>query len=322
MKRNFYWLLALVLVTGAGGFLYQRYGHRHGGKDAYREARVERGDISTTILATGTVQPENRLDIKPTIAGRVEQVLVEEGQMVKKGQMLAWISSTERAALIDAARAEGPAEVARWEKLYRASPVVAPIPGMIIARNVENGQTFSTTDAILTMSDRLTVKAQVDETDIAAIHLKQSAEIVLDAYPGNRLPAVVDQIAYDAKTVNNVTTYTIDVLPVKTPEFMRSGMTANVTFQSDAHKGVLIIPTDALKIDAGKSSVTLRDENGDTYQKPVQTGLNDGKHVEIVSGLTEQDIVLVPVFALKDKKNGANPFSPMGGGRPRGGGGR
>ena len=70
-------------------------------KTTYKEFKVTRGDIRQTILASGTVKPENRLEIKPPIAGRVEQVLVNEGQKVRKGQILAWMSSTERAALLD-----------------------------------------------------------------------------------------------------------------------------------------------------------------------------------------------------------------------------
>jgi macrolide-specific efflux system membrane fusion protein len=53
--------------------------------------------------------PQNRLEIKPPIAGRAEEVLVNEGELVKAGQIIAWMSSTDRAALLDAARAQGPA---------------------------------------------------------------------------------------------------------------------------------------------------------------------------------------------------------------------
>ena len=59
--------------------------------------------IQTTITATATVQPQNRLEIKPPINGRIDQILVQEGEMVKTGEVLALMSSTERAALLDAA---------------------------------------------------------------------------------------------------------------------------------------------------------------------------------------------------------------------------
>ncbi|NDG86305.1 MAG: biotin/lipoyl-binding protein, partial [Proteobacteria bacterium] len=74
-------------------------------KLTYHEAAVEQGVFVESIVATGTVSPENRLVIKSPVAGRIEKILVKEGQKVWKGQVLAWISTTERAALLDSARA-------------------------------------------------------------------------------------------------------------------------------------------------------------------------------------------------------------------------
>src|SRR5512139_343310 len=214
--------IAMLLLLGVGGALwYWRAGRE--AAPAYREVSATRGEIETTILSTGLVQPKNRLEIKAPIPGRADEVLVDEGQKVHRGQILAWMSSTERAALIDAARARGPEEVKRWEELYRATPILAPLDGTLITRNLEPGQTFTSVDAVFVMSDFLVVNAQVDETDLAQIRLRQSASIVLDAYPDQSFTGKVSQIAYDAKTVNNVTTYVVEVLPDKTPHFMRSG---------------------------------------------------------------------------------------------------
>jgi membrane fusion protein, macrolide-specific efflux system len=288
----------------------------------YQESSVTRGDLQAKVLSTGVVQPENRLEIKPPIPGRVEAVSVEEGQTIRKGQQLALMSSSERAALLDAARAKGSEELKKWEEFYQAAPILAPINGTLILRAVEPGQTVTSADTLLVMSDRLTVKAQADETDIAEIRLKQKAEIVLDAYPTQTIPAHVDQIAYEAKTVNNVTTYIVDVLPDETPPAMRSGMTANVTFLAASKQNVLRVPSSGLQTKEGRSVVLLPPKN--RGEKPAETeikiGLNDGKFVEVVSGLSEGAVVLVP--QLKSEKAEAsktptNPFSPFSGRRPR-----
>ena len=140
------------------------------------------------------------------------------------------------------------------------------------------------------MSDRLTVKAQVDETDIAEIHLKQRAEIVLDAYPDRAIPARVDQIAYEAKTVNNVTTYIVDVLPDKTPSFMRSGMTANVTFLTADKKGVLLVPAQRASDQGGplRGPPAAGEAQGEAGGKGGQTGRHGrekhGSDVRAVGG--------------------------------------
>jgi macrolide-specific efflux system membrane fusion protein len=167
MKRKIIILLvgaALLLATAAGLWWWTR---ADTSSLTYRAVSATRGRLEVTVQSTGTVQPLNRLEIKPPLAGRAEQVLVREGQVVKKGQVLLWMSSNERAALIDAARARGPEEVRRWEEFYRATPVIAPIDGTIILRNIEPGQSFTANDAVLVIADRLQVEAQVDETDIA-----------------------------------------------------------------------------------------------------------------------------------------------------------
>jgi len=288
----------------------------------FRTVRVTRGDLHVTVLATGTIQPQNRLELKPPIAGRTEDILVKEGQSVQKGQILAWMSSTERAALLDAARAKGPEEVAHWEERYKPTPLIAPIDGTVIARNVEPGQSVTASDAVLVLSDRLIVKVQVDETDIGQIQLDQYARITLDAYPGETIEGRVDHIAYEAKTVNNVTIYEVDVLPVRVPPFMRSGMTANVTFLVEHKEGVLVLPSEAVRQDHGQATILVPDRS-QRHPRPqeVVTGLTDGKNIELLSGASEGDTALIPTIrsARGSGPPPASPFSPFGRGPRQGG---
>lgn len=277
----------------------------------YKEVTVTRGNISHTILSSGFVQPRNRLQIKAPVSGRIEQILVKEGQVVTKGDIMAWMSSTERAALLDAAAGQGPEVYKKWAELYLATPVLAPIAGTVIQKNVEPGQTFASSDAIFQISDQLTVKAQVDETDISRIKLKESAVIMLDAYPDERLPAFVEKIAFDSSTVNSVTTFVVDVIPEKTPAFMRSGMTANVTFAVDTRKDVLLMPSEALKVVDGKIVVLLKNpETGEPERHAIEVGIADGKMTEVLSGLKENDVLLISEFRLGDRKEVSSPFGP------------
>ncbi len=309
------WWVVLIIIGGLVFFASKWPGQKKEAP-AFRPVQVVRGDLRLSVLATGVVQPENRLEIKPPIGGRTEEVLVEEGQSVQKGQVLAWLSSTERAALLDAARAKGPDELAHWQELYKPTPLIAPLDGIVIARNVEPGQTVTAQDAVLVMSDRLIVKASVDETDIGQIRLDQKARITLDAYPEKVIAASVHHIAYEAKTVNNVTTYQVDVLPDSSPDFVRSGMTANVTFLVAGRKDVLILPAEGIS-QADRRATGLRpDPSGkkEAIPQEVAVGISDGKKVEILSGLKESDTVLVPMVRMPRSSGGAqtNPFSPFG----------
>lgn len=323
MKRIFAIGLAILILGGGTYAAYRWWGSREG-SPKYTTVQVAKDDIRQTVLATGIVQPQNRLEIKPPIAGRAETILVKEGEEVRKGHILAWLSSTERAALLDAARAKGKEELAHWKEIYKPTPLVAPISGLIIARKVEPGQTVTANEAVLVMSDRLIVKAQVDETDVGQVKVGQKARITLDAYPNEKIFAEVDHIAFEAKTVNNVTTYEVEVVPKHIPEVMKSGMTANVNFVVNSKESVLVLPADAIRQEGKESYVLLPDTaaTGAPGKQTVETGISDGRRIEIVSGLKEGDSVLIAAreFKLKEGRGKDNPLNPFGAGKRRQGG--
>ncbi len=306
-------MIAFGLLALLSGICAVVFVHLASKKDQseYDRHSVTRGNIRASVLSTGLVKPENRLEIKPPIAGRIEDVLVHEGDHVKKGQILAWMSSTERAALIDAARSKGAANLAYWENLYKPSSIIAPIAGLLIARNVEPGQTLTAQDAAFVMSNRLIVKAQVDETDLGKITLGQKAEIVLDAFPQNVIAGTVAHIAYEAETINNVTIYQIDILPKEIPAFMRSGMSTNVRFVIAEHPAVLRLPLTVLQQRKNRNGVLLADGAKARWQS-IQTGLDDGQYIEVLSGLAENDTVLTPKFDFDSSRpGGGNPLIPQ-----------
>lgn len=282
-----------------------------------REVRASYGTIRKTISTVGTVQPQNRIEIKPPISGRVEAVLVREGQRVKRGSVIALLSSTERAALLDAARAQGEEAVRYWEDVYKPTPLLAPIDGEIIVRAVEPGQTVTANDVIVVLSDRLIIKAQVDETDIGRTRLLQQAEVSLDAYPDIRVPAYVDHISYESKIVNNVTIYEVDILPKYVPKVFRSGMSATVEIIEAEVKNALMLPREAIQNNSEGSYVLVRDNGGKIIQKQVKTGMSDETRVQILEGLGPDDVVVIKtVAAATPKKNGrGSPLVPFGGRR-------
>lgn len=274
----------------------------------YTEVNPTRGEIRITVTSTGPVAPQGRIELKPPVPGRMESVLVKEGQKVRRGQILAWMSSTERAALLDSARAVSAEEYERFRGYYKATPIIAPVSGMIILRNVEPGQTVAAADVLLVVSDRLEVVAKVDETDIARLKPGVKAEIILDAYPKETIAAKVSAIAYEAKTVNNVTSYDVETVPLKQPEFMRSGMTANVTFILSQKQDVLTIPVAAIQFKKESPFVLVKDTSGKPIETAIELGESDGANTEVTAGLDEKSIVLIPRMQVPAKP-GANPFA-------------
>lgn len=303
-----FWILLLGFCPGCAGK-----------KEAPPEiVQVKTGRIESSIPSTGTVMPRNRLEIKPPVAGRIESVLVKEGQRIQKGQILAWMSSQERVTLIDAARAGGEAELKRWEEMYKPTPIVAPINGFIIQRDVEVGQSFGSSDTVLVMADRLIVKSQVDETDIGRIHVNQSASIVLDAYPKDIIKGIVEHIAYESKVVSNVTVYEVNVIPRSVPAFFRAGMSATVNFSLAEKDNTLLVPTRAIRKRGNNAYAFKVNGNSDT-PVPIQvnTGLEDKENTEIISGLSAGDKIMIPTSTLLKKigftRNGNRmPINPFG----------
>jgi macrolide-specific efflux system membrane fusion protein len=321
------WLIVLA-IAAAGGLAAAWYLTREKGETVeVREIKPSRGRIVTEISTTGTVQPQNRVAIKPAISGRVEQILVKEGDAVTAGQVLAIMSSTDRAALLDAARERGPEALKYWEDAYKPFPLVAPINGEVIVKSVEPGQTVATSDAVLVLSDRLIVKAQVDETDIGKIKVGQSARISLDAYPELKVRAAVDHIAYESKVVSNVTIYEVDILPKKVPEVFRSGMSANVSIIEEEKENALLLPVEAVQKSNDGNFVTVKtgpDEK--PARREIELGLVNDRHVEIVSGIDDDTVVTISSrkYTLeKQSQSGTNPFMPARpGGRSGSGGGQ
>ncbi len=310
----------LVIAAAAAVFVVS-----HGKKDPQKNSKQispAYGTISNVVSATGTVQPQNRLQIKPPIGGRIEKILVQEGQSVKTGDILAVMSSTERAALLDAARLQGgEGTVKEWEDVYKPTPLLAPIDGEVIVKSVNPGQTVTPSDDVVVLSDRLIVQAQVDETDIGKVKVGQMAMLSLDAYPQIKVKGRVDHIYYESKLISNVTIYQVDIVPQEVPEVFRSGMSANVQIVQEQKENVLLITKEAVKKRQDKNFVMVDQGFGKPVRREIELGIADENNVEVLSGLSPQDKVVIvsqKYTPPKGSKPGSSPFMPQGGGGGRG----
>ena len=313
-KRIFYLGLLIILFSLASIVIKAR--NNTPSQQVIGEITPHYGSINTFISTTATVQPQNRLEIKPPISGRIEKILVNEGESVKAGQILAWMSSTERAALLDAASAQGEEAQKYWQEAYKPTPLLAPIEGEVIVRAVEPGQTVTSAEAVIVLSDRLIVKAQVDETDIGKVTLGQSAIISLDAYPQKEVNGTVDHIAYESQIINNVTIYEVDILPEKVPEVFRSGMSANVDIIEKSRANILLIPLEAVMQEKGDRFVLVSEGvDIEPVKRKVTLGISDESNVEVISGIGAKDTLLLVQQTYLPSKNGkssSNPLIPFG----------
>lgn len=316
MTKNKFRIIFLTVLLLAAVFLFVHFkmnGRQNGDGQTVTVNPVV-GDIVLTVTTTGVVEPQNRLEIKPSISGRIEEILVREGDRVRAGGILAWMSSTERAALMDAARSRGGGELEYWEDVYKKTPIISPIDGEVIVRPVEPGQTVTASDVVLVLSDRLVVSAQFDETDIGRVKIGQKAFVTLDAYPDITLDGAVDHIAYESEIINNVTIYDVDILLKETPGILRSGMSVSVEVIENTKKDVITVPSGVIHYDGERQFVLVRDERGKIVERDITAGLNNDKSAEVVSGLTAEDVVIIQGATYMPEKNnsGTSPFMPFG----------
>jgi HlyD family secretion protein len=215
--------------------------------------------------------------------------------------------------------------------------ITSPIDGTVISRAVDVGQTVAASlqsPTLFTIAEnlaRMQVNTSVAEADVGRLKEGAEATFTVDAFPNRRFTGRIRQLRFAATVVSNVVTYDA-VIDVENPELLlRPGMTANVTFVTQEVRDVLRVPNAALRFrfepqeapggqpiarpgrqdgvrppPPGSRLVTVL-RNGKPERVAVEVGLTDGSFTEVVSGLSEGDLVVTDRAA---------------GGGARGGGGR
>jgi macrolide-specific efflux system membrane fusion protein len=304
--KKFIFGLALLLVFGGGCAALKSKRAKAEAKRVAELAAVkpERGVLVTKTQAIASVEPENRVLVTPSVAGRAEEVLFTEGQQVVKGQVLAWVSSSERTALMDSLKMKEstPEERRMVEEAYNLTPVVAPIAGMVVKRAVEPGQSVSPAKELAVISDRLIVKTFVDETDIGAVREGQRAEFYLDAFAKEKREGRVLAISHESTMKDGVVVYEVKVLPAGGLSALRSGMTADVLIVTGNKKNVLTLPKKAVKYRDGEATVSLKASAAAKLEdKKIKVGASDEARIEVTEGLAETDTVYYSTGVAKER---------------------
>ncbi|MCS7215281.1 MAG: efflux RND transporter periplasmic adaptor subunit [Thermodesulfovibrio sp.] len=213
-------------------------------------------------------------------------------------------------ALAQLKKAEAGLRQARTNLGY--TKIVSPVDGVVIAKNVEVGQTVAAsfqTPTLFTIAPDLTkmqVDTNVDEADISKIKNGMEATFTVDAYSDKKFKGVVSQIRLSPTVTQNVVTYNVVISVDNSHLLLKPGMTANVTFVTQEKKNVIKIPNAALRFkmpDAVASKEqgvwVLRD--GKPVRIKIKAGISDGEWTEILEGeVKEFEEVIVDI--QRDKK--------------------
>ena len=208
--------------------------------------------------------------------------------------------------------------------------IYSPIDGIVISKSVEEGQTVAasfSTPTLFTIAKDLTDMqciANVDEADIGGVKEGQRVTFTVDAYPDDVFSGMVKQVRQNATTTNNVVTYEVVITAPNADLKLKPGLTANLTLFTLERSGVVSVPSAALRFTPEPSIIgkkyVIKDVPGDkklwtlegnvfTAHK-VETGITDGVHTEIKSGLEEGTKVVLDIVVGRPE----GEMMPPGGG--------
>ena len=228
-------------------------------------------------------------------------------------------------------------EVQRAQTNLCYATITSPIDGVVLSKSVEEGQTVAasfSTPELFTIAQDLTnmqVVADVDEADIGYVKEGERVTFTVDAYPDDTFDGKVKQVRQEATTTNNVVTYEVVISAPNADLKLKPGLTANVTIYTAERKGVLSVPSKALRFTPQKETVGKMKivdvanaknkvwtiEGNSIVAHKVNIGMTDGTNTQIVGGIAEGTKVItglnvtggeekMPMEAQGEK----SPFAP------------
>lgn len=228
-------------------------------------------------------------------------------------------------------------EVNRAQTNLGYATITSPIDGVVISKSVEEGQTvaasYSTPELFTIAKDLrdMRVVADVDEADIGGVKEGQRVTFTVDAYPNDTFQGYVTQVRQEATTTNNVVTYEVVISAPNEDLKLKPGLTASVNIYTEETKGVLSVPSKALRYTPEKETVggrKIKDianaknkvwtlEGNTLVAHAVSIGSTDGIHTQILSGIKKGQKVITGVSVETDNDDTASssdgtssPFAP------------
>lgn len=223
----------------------------------------------------------------------------------------------------------------RAAKNLTYAEITSPIDGIVVSREVEEGQTVVSSMNVASLYviadlDHMQVVGDVDEADIGQVKVGQHVTFTVDAYPDDTFTGTVTQVRINPTTTNNVVTYEVIVSTTNPDHKLLPGMTANLSIYTLELENAIAVPLKALKFNPmsdeesdlpkpqplknpSENSVwVLRDNT--LIETPVELGMKNSVYQQITSGLKQGDKVALQYeekqAGNKEPKTQENPFMP------------
>lgn len=288
---------------------------------------VETGTISRAVTVSGVVEPIRTIGVNSQLSGALLTVDVEEGTMVREGQLLARVDDRELAAQEASAEAAflvAEAAFQRAEQLRESQVITigeyerdrtayaaaraqleqlrtrrgyaivrSPLNGMVLEKRVEAGDVVAPQTQLFRIGDvsTLVVRVPVSELDVVELMPGSTARMAFDAFPSRTFSGRIRRVFPSADPATRLVPVEV-ALDAAGAATARPGFLARVTFDLDARSGVQLVPASALVSGTGGQAV-FTVEDGRAMRRSVQTGLTSEGKIQILSGLEAGDVIVV-----------------------------
>lgn len=176
--------------------------------------------------------------------------------------------------------------------------LTSPIEGVLVtAPSAVAGVQLTGADYFeIVNPETLVCKAAVDEVDIAPVAVGLPVTLSLDSYPDEQLTSSITYISPTSALADTGTVFVVEApLPgVSDLSKYRLGMNGDASITLQTKPDVLVIPLEATREVDGKTFVDIKTSDTTTTEREITTGLETDDEVEVLSGLTEQDLLLLP----------------------------
>ncbi len=199
----------------------------------------------------------------------------------------------------------------------------SPVNGVVIARNVDEGQTVVSSMSaqklfeIATDLKRIQVEASIPEADVGLIRTNQPVSFTVDAYT-EPFHGEVKQIRLAATTVQNVVTYPVIVEADNPGEKLFPGMTANIAVEVARRENTLLIPSAALRFTPTNLTTEIRGPkvwvlrtNSAPEAVAVRLGISDGTRIALAEPESLEGCEVVLGLPSSQTQNGGAPKNPF-----------